>query len=80
MKSENDQISSCPCLRGLLWLAVSCIFVCALLFIALNYDNNARWIEWIQLLLGILGAIVNLFVIYWLSSYRTEKLKEKNYR
>ena len=77
MKSENDQISSCPCLRGLLWLAVSCIFVCALLFIALNYDNNARWIEWIQLLLGILGAIVNLFVIYWLSSYRNEKLKEK---
>ena len=76
MKYKNDQISSCPCLRGLLWLAGSCIFVCALLFIALNYDNDVRWIEWIQLLLGILGAIVNLFVIWWLSSYRAEKEKE----
>ncbi|PWM28383.1 MAG: hypothetical protein DBX55_09795 [Verrucomicrobia bacterium] len=77
MKYKNDQISSCPCLRGLLWLAGSCIFACASLFIALNYDNNARWIEWIQLFVSSAGAIAIPIAIWWLSSYRSEKLKEK---
>lgn len=75
MKSENDQISSCPCLRGLLWLAVSCIFVCALLFIAF-YDNNARWIERIQLLVSSAGAIAIPVAIWWLSAYKVDREKE----
>lgn len=76
MKSENDQISSCPCLRGLLWLAGSCIFVCALLFIALNYDNDVRWIEWIQLLVSSAGAIAIPVAIWWLSAYKVDREKE----
>lgn len=75
MKSENDQISSCPCLRGLLWLAVSCIFVCALLFIAF-YDNNVRWIERIQLLVSSAGAIAIPVAIWWLSAYKVDREKE----
>lgn len=75
MKSENDQISSCPCLRGLLWLAVSCIFVCALLFIAF-YDNNARWIERIQLLVSSAGAIAIPVAIWWLSAYKVDRERE----
>lgn len=50
--------------------------MCALLFIALNYDNDVRWIEWIQLLVSSAGAIVNIFVIWWLSSYRAKKKRE----
>ena len=76
MKSENDQISSCPCLRGLLWLVGSCIFVCALLFIALNYDNNARWIEWIQLFVSSAGAIAIPVAIWWLSAYKVDRERE----
>ena len=75
MKSENDQISSCPCLRGLLWLAGSCIFVCALLFIAF-YDNNVRWIERIQLLVSSAGAIAIPVAIWWLSAYKVDREKE----
>ena len=76
MKSENDQISSCPCLRGLLWLVGSCIFVCALLFIVLNYDNDVRWIEWIQLLVSSAGAIAIPVAIWWLSSYKNDREKD----
>mgnify|MGYP000398780894 CR=1 FL=1 len=76
MSSENDQISSCPCLRGLVWLAGSCIFVCALLFIALNYDNDVRWIEWIQLLVSSAGAIAIPVAIWWLSSYKNDSEKD----
>lgn len=75
MKSENDQISSCPCLRGLLWLAGSCIFVCALLFIAF-YDNNVRWIERIQLLVSSAGAIAIPVAIWWLSAYKVDRERE----
>lgn len=75
MESENDQISSCPCLRGLLWLAVTCIFVCALLFIAF-YDNNARWIERIQLLVSSAGAIAIPVAIWWLSAYKVDRERE----
>ncbi len=75
MKSEYDQISSCPCLRGLLWLAGSCIFVCALLFIAF-YDNNVRWIERIQLLVSSAGAIAIPVAIWWLSAYKVDREKE----
>ena len=75
MKYKNDQISSCPCLRGLLWLAGSCIFVCALLFIAF-YDNNVRWIERIQLLVSSAGAIAIPVAIWWLSAYKVDREKE----
>ena len=76
MKSENDQISSCPCLRGLLWLVGSCIFVCALLFIALNYDNDVRLIEWVQLLVSSAGAIAIPVAIWWLSAYKVDRERE----
>ena len=54
----------------------SCIFVCALLFIALNYDNDVRWIEWIQLLVSSAGAIAIPVAIWWLSSYKNDREKD----
>lgn len=54
----------------------SCIFVCALLFILLNYDNDVRWIEWIQLLVSSAGAIAIPVAIWWLSSYKNDREKD----
>lgn len=62
---------SCKVFASLCFLAVLLSGIIGL--IGLTYDGSAKWIDWANLIVNIIGTIGLTLFIYWMGSVRAEK-------
>ena len=73
-------LKKCPCkvFASLCFLAVLLSGIICL--IGLTYDGSAKWIDWANLIVNIIGTIGLTLFIYWMGSVRSEQNREEKKR
>ena len=69
---------SCKVFASLCFLAVLLSGIIGL--IGLTYDGSAKWIDWANLIVNIIGTIGLTLFIYWMGSVRAEQNREEKKR
>ncbi len=80
MENCVKALKKCPCkvFASLCFLAVLLSGIICL--IGLTYDGSAKWIDWANLIVNIIGTIGLTLFIYWMGSVRAEQNREEKKR